>query len=170
MNSYQIAKNCVFCRYSTAEKRKCDFFQSLNYVDINLKSRFLIKSCCYINPSPSTVLLLTHHYIKKLYNWIYANGNALAQVSVRLADDLKTFVWCHLFTDTILETGIYSIQSKSQIEPFRWRGFIWYPMVCYTFFLVRIKRKCGSITWFYVLCLTESSNCGRTKGTNSKTC
>ena len=31
--------------------------QSLNYVDVNLKPRFLIKSGYYIVPSPSTALL-----------------------------------------------------------------------------------------------------------------
>ena len=142
-------------------------FPSLNHVDINLKSRFLIKSCYYIEPSPSTVLILTHHYIKKLYNWTYANGNALAQVSVCLADDLKTFVWCHLFTDTILETGIYSIQSESQINHLGEGGPSGTQWLFLGLFLVRIKRNCGSITWFYVLHLTESSNCGQTKGANS---
>ena len=42
-----------------SEKRKFDFFQSLNHVDINLKPRFLIKSGYYIVPSPSTALLST---------------------------------------------------------------------------------------------------------------
>ena len=41
----------------TAEKRKFDFFQSLNNVDINLKPRFLAKSSDYIVPSPSTSLV-----------------------------------------------------------------------------------------------------------------
>jgi hypothetical protein len=49
--------NCVFCWYTTAEKQKLDFFQSLNHVDVDLKPRFLIKSGYYIVPSPSTTLL-----------------------------------------------------------------------------------------------------------------
>ena len=51
--------NIVFCWYTTAEKRKLDFFQSLKPVDLYLKSRFLIKSGYYIVPSPSTVLMNT---------------------------------------------------------------------------------------------------------------
>ena len=56
LSDLYITKNCVFCWYTTAEKRKFDFFQSLNHVDVNLKPRFLIKSGYHIVPSPSTAL------------------------------------------------------------------------------------------------------------------
>ena len=57
LSDLYITKNCVFCLYTTAEKRKFDFFQSLNHVDVNLKPHFLIKSGYYIVPSPSTALI-----------------------------------------------------------------------------------------------------------------
>ena len=36
LSDLYITKNCVFCWYTTAEKQKFDFFQSLNHVDVNL--------------------------------------------------------------------------------------------------------------------------------------
>ena len=52
MSDLYITKSCIFCWYTTAEKRK-----SLNHVDFYLKLRFLIKSSYYIVPSPSTALI-----------------------------------------------------------------------------------------------------------------
>ena len=53
---YLHNKNCIFCWYTTAEKWKFDFFQSLNHVDVNLKPQFLIKRGYFIVPSHSTAL------------------------------------------------------------------------------------------------------------------
>ena len=50
-------KIVVFVGTQQLKKRKFDFLQSLNHVDVNLKQGFLIKSGYYIVPSPSTALL-----------------------------------------------------------------------------------------------------------------
>ena len=56
LSDHYIIKNCVFCWYTTAEKQKLDFFQSLNHLDVDLKPWFLVQSGYHIVPSPSTAI------------------------------------------------------------------------------------------------------------------
>ena len=76
LSDHYITKKCVFCWYTTAKKRKFDFFQSLNHVDVNLKPPFLIKSGYHIVPSLFTTLKETEvkdilqHAIKYATFWL----------------------------------------------------------------------------------------------------
>ena len=49
-----IYQSLVFSVDTQQLKTEIEMFQSLNHVDANLKPQFLIKSGCYIVPSPST--------------------------------------------------------------------------------------------------------------------
>ena len=85
--SLYMIKNCVFCWYTTDEKRKFYFFQSLNHVDFYFKPQFLVKSGYYIVPSPSTTLVFlnAHQQTTKIY-WLHRNydcNNSRSKVPIK---------------------------------------------------------------------------------------
>ena len=53
-----------------------NFFLSLNHVEVNMKTRFLINSGYYIVPSPSTALSDTLPIVELEYGFLTMSGEA----------------------------------------------------------------------------------------------
>ena len=93
------------CCYTTAEKWKLDFFQSLNHEDFYLKPRFLIKSGYYI--VPYNLFPLLPYILQRRY---YLDDNGWFESPVFLSRRLPACSTAYWFSKTHI-VGVCCLES-----------------------------------------------------------